>query len=454
MKSLKINNQFIVSRKLAAGSFGFVMLAYDQKSGQHVAIKFEKPENQHHHSLEKEIDIIRKLEGVQGVPQLIYAGQEDDFNVLVLQLLSKDLSTLIKKYKQFSLKTTLQIAINLVQVFQDIHQKGVLHRDLKPENIMIDENNKFYLIDFGISKIYLKKNGSIQPFKDRQPFIGTSRYASIAAHKGNELGRKDDLESMFYVLLFFIYGKLPWQNIKQLHNDLKIEQVGEMKLLRTSELLNELPVEFKKIYDYLRKLTYATEPDYKSIIKLFQQAAKNSKITLDTVYDWDIQNTTQTGNFSHFGTIQFEDNLQSDKQSSKQIMHLNTQSASPVKRRTAGPSLMKQHQPFLQIIKDQKSRGSSNSPLSKIDGLNQISIDEISEDSEYVIPNECEHNRNIRVRTMPDELKKPKLKPFQNQTLCFDDEWLIESDKNLVDNYKNLESISYQITTIFQNKLK
>ncbi|CAD8076506.1 unnamed protein product [Paramecium sonneborni] len=445
MKSLKINNQFIISRKLASGSFGFVMLAFDQKTGQQVAIKFEKPENEHHHSLQKEIDIIRRLEGVQGVPQLIYAGQEDNLNILVLQLLSKDLSTLIKKQKQFTLKTTLQIAIQLVELFYQIHQKGVLHRDIKPENIMIDENNRFYLIDFGISKIFLKKNGSILPFKDRQPFIGTSRYASIAAHKGNELGRKDDLESMFYVLLYFIYGKLPWQNIKHIPNDQKIEQVGDMKLLKTNELLNDLPIEFKKIYEYLRKLNYANQPDYTAIIKLFQQAAKNSKITIDTMFDWDLQNTTQTANFSRFGTIQFEDNFQLDKLSSNQIIHLKTQSASPVKRRTVGSSLMNQHQPFLKIIQDQKSK----------EGFSQVSINEMSEDSEYIIPNECENHSNIRVRTMPDEIKKPQIKPLQqNQTLCLDDEWLIESDKNLVDNYKNLESISYQITTIFQNKLK
>lgn len=100
-----------------------------------------------------------------------------------------------------------------MKVLEEIHNRGILHRDLKPENIMIDDDNRFYLIDFGISKVYVKKNGTIlysllicRPFKDRVPFAGTSRYASIAAHSGNELGRKDDLESLMYILLYFYYG--------------------------------------------------------------------------------------------------------------------------------------------------------------------------------------------------------------------------------------------------------
>jgi len=89
----------------------------------------------------------------------------------------------------------------------------VLHRDLKPENMMLDGSNNLYLIDFGISKIYIRRNGIImyvssspRPFKERVSFVGTSRYASIAAHKGYELARKDDLESLLYVMLFFVRG--------------------------------------------------------------------------------------------------------------------------------------------------------------------------------------------------------------------------------------------------------
>ncbi|CAD8137898.1 unnamed protein product [Paramecium pentaurelia] len=456
MKSLRINNQYILSRKIASGAFGFVMLGFDQKTGQQVAIKIEKPENEHIRSLEKEVDIIRKLEGVQGVPQMLYFGKQDDFNVLVLQLLSKDLSSLIKQQKKFGLKTILQIGIKLVEILDDIHQKGVLHRDLKPENIMIDENNKFYIIDYGISKAFLRKNGAHLPFKDRQPFIGTSRYASIAAHKGNELGRKDDLESLIYILLYFYFGKLPWQNIKQIPSDQKIQKVGEIKQKQTADLFKNLPEELKKIYDYLRKLTYATEPDYKSIVKLFQQAARNGKITIDSIYDWDIQNTAQTEIYSRYGTIQFDDNFQIDKYPSNQQINIKQNHINPNKRKTFCPSLIKQsfNQNLFSFGKEQSGQSNGSSPLGNINSINQLSRDEISEDTEYIIPEEFQQNQGLRVRTLPDYLKKPKIKQRPTQTLVFDDDWVMDSDSHLVDNYKKLQSLSNQITTIFQNKQK
>ncbi|CAD8047021.1 unnamed protein product [Paramecium sonneborni] len=456
MKTLRINNQYILSRKIASGAFGFVMLGFDQKTGQQVAIKIEKPENEHMRSLEKEIEIIKRLEGVQGVPKMLYFGKQDEFNVLVLQLLSKDLSSLIKQQQRFSLKTILQIGIKLVEVLDEIHQKGVLHRDLKPENIMIDENNRFYIIDYGISKVFMRKNGAHLPFKDRQPFIGTSRYASIAAHKGNELGRKDDLESLIYILLYFYFGKLPWQNVKHIPNDQKIVQVGDIKQKQTQELFKNLPDELKKIYDYLRKLTYATEPDYKSIVKLFLQAAKNSKINIDYIYDWDVQNTAQTEIFSRYGTIYFDDNFQIDKYPSNQQINIKQHHINSNKRKTFCPSLMKQNFDQNQIPSDKNQSGhsGSSSPFKNIDKLCQLSRDEISEDTEYIIPEEFQQNQGLRVRTLPDYLKKPKIKQKLTQTLVFDDDLVLDSDTPLLDNYKKLQSLSNQITTVFHNKQK
>lgn len=128
----------------------------------------------------------------------------------------------MKNYKKFSIKTVLLIGMQLVPTLERIHIKGVIHRDLKPENIMFGKDGeigKIYLVDYGISKIYRDSNNKhmyfkrienylklYRSFKENKPFIGTTRYASLAAHKGYELGRKDDLESMMYVLLFFIKG--------------------------------------------------------------------------------------------------------------------------------------------------------------------------------------------------------------------------------------------------------
>jgi casein kinase 1 len=105
----------------------------------------------------------------------------------------------------------------MIAIMESIHNRNVIHRDLKPENILLgrtdNEAHMIYLVDFGISKVFRDNQGRHISFKENKPFIGTTRYASIAAHNGNELGRKDDLESLGYVLIFLLKGVLPWQNL-------------------------------------------------------------------------------------------------------------------------------------------------------------------------------------------------------------------------------------------------
>lgn len=124
----------------------------------------------------------------------------------------------MKVLKKFSLKTVLLLANQLIPLMERVHNKGVVHRDLKPENILTGldhEPDIIYLVDFGISKVYRDSTGQghmypshnhISPFRENKPFLGTTRYASIAAHRGYELSRKDDIESLFYVLLYFLKG--------------------------------------------------------------------------------------------------------------------------------------------------------------------------------------------------------------------------------------------------------
>jgi casein kinase I family protein HRR25 len=89
---------------------------------------------------------------------------------------------------------------------------------------------------------------SFSPFQENKPFIGTTRYASLAAHKGHELSRKDDLESLIYVLIFFFKGKLPWQNLNVPDKE-RTKAVGDFKTKYSlNELCKDLP-EFKNILE-------------------------------------------------------------------------------------------------------------------------------------------------------------------------------------------------------------
>ncbi|CAD8043138.1 unnamed protein product [Paramecium primaurelia] len=293
MHSLSIlNGRYVAQKKLSSGSFGVVLLGRDKENNIDVAIKIEKEENQEINSLEREVQVLQRLANTEGVPNLYWHGEQDDYNIIIIQLLGKDLAYYMKQKRRFSVKTAIQLGIQIVKVLERIHQKGVVHRDLKPENILFgldNESSKIYVVDFGISKIYLDKIGRIIPFRDGTSFIGTTRYASIAAHKGYELSRKDDLESLMYVLLYFIKGQLPWQNMQNVTDEERTTKVGDMKMtIDPRELCKDVPIEFPIILEYLKTLQYRSEPDYNYIYNLFQKSADGLGIILDYTYDWEI----------------------------------------------------------------------------------------------------------------------------------------------------------------------
>ncbi|CAK56660.1 unnamed protein product (macronuclear) [Paramecium tetraurelia] len=323
------NNQFSVQKKLSAGSFGIVFLGLDQSTKQEVAIKVEREENEDVRSLDREVQIFKHLGGIDGIPKLIWSGEEYGYNVLVMQLLGNDLAYHFKQLKRFTLKTALLIAIQLIDVLEKLHFQGVIHRDLKPENILLGsgkDNGKIYLLDFGISKIYRDCNNKHIPFREHRSFLGTTRYASIAAHLGHELSRKDDLESMMYIILYFIRGQLPWQNMQNVTDDERTKKVGEMKILLQQEIFRDQPKEFQKIFDYIRKLQFQSEPNYKMITFELKKAAESLKLNLDGFYDWsEIRSST------HYDSLVPHNSIEMKKSIEKQLSGiLNQQKQSHV----------------------------------------------------------------------------------------------------------------------------
>ena len=135
------NKQYLVGKKISSGSFGVVFLGFDNESNQEVAIKVEKEENEEVKSMEREVLIFNRLKGVEGVPKMYWNGFEQNYNIVVIQLLGKDLSHYMRKGKTFSLKTVLQISNQLVNVLERLHNRGVIHRDLKPENILLGKDH-------------------------------------------------------------------------------------------------------------------------------------------------------------------------------------------------------------------------------------------------------------------------------------------------------------------------
>lgn len=289
-----ICQKYFVSQKIGQGSFGSVFAGYDLKTSESIAIKVEEvisgEDKRHKDILLKEAKLIYNLNGEKGFPRMIYFTKTETKRIMILSLLGRNLESLYRKCnKKFTLKTVLMLADQLISRLEYVHGKEILHRDLKPENLLIGlekNTNTIYLIDFGLSKKFVEKGKHI-PYREKVGLVGTARYTSINSHLGNEQSRRDDLESLGYILIYFLKGGLPWMNLNGQTKEEKHRLIVNMKLGTTLEKLCEtLPKEFLDYMTYVRNLKFEDEPNYIHLKKLFRSLLINSKLDMNYVFDW------------------------------------------------------------------------------------------------------------------------------------------------------------------------
>ena len=221
-----INKSYLcyLNNVIGSGTFGKVLYATNLEQTKEFAIKFEKSSVKSS-VIEDEIKIYKVLTGGEGIPNLHWTGEYKKYKLMVMDLLGPSLDKFfIFMEKKFTIGTTVNIAYQMIKRIEFIHEKGYVHRDVKPNNFMMGKFSKnmqcindpvLYIIDFGLSKEYVDFEHQCHlPFKDKRRFIGTPRYASINTHCGIRQSRRDDLESIAYIMIYFYLGELPWQGIK------------------------------------------------------------------------------------------------------------------------------------------------------------------------------------------------------------------------------------------------
>jgi len=292
-----VGAHFRVGKKIGEGSFGVVFEGANLLNNQPVAIKFE-PRKSEAPQLRDEYRSYRTLNGTPGVPQVHYFGQEGLHNVLVIDLLGPNLEDLFDMCgRRFTIKTVCMAAKQMVARVQAIHEKSLIYRDIKPDNFLIGvpgskTANTIHIIDFGMAKHYRDpKTKQHIPYRERKSLSGTARYMSINTHLGREQSRRDDLESLGHVFMYFLRGGLPWQGLRAATNKQKYEKIGEKKQSTSiPELCEGFPEEFAIYMNYVRKLGFEEAPDYDFLRELFSKVLKTLGEPEDGVFDWMLLN--------------------------------------------------------------------------------------------------------------------------------------------------------------------
>ena len=295
-----IYKSYLIKKKLGEGSFGKVYVIANVKTNELFAAKFvsffylnfqEKRDNKNE-LLDIEARILHHIKAF-GLPEIIAFKSAKDYNILIMELLGQSLETLFQSQeKKFSLKTVCMIGIQILDRIEYVHSRKIIHRDIKPDNFSIGKKNKshiIYILDFGLAKKYWSTtHNSHIPYIEGKKLTGTARYASINALGGCEQSRRDDLESIFYILIYFIKGRLPWQGLKADKKEDRYKKIYEIKKnIKIKELCSELPEEFESFYNYIRKLEFEQVPDYDYLKLLLKNILEKNYFIVDYYYDWD-----------------------------------------------------------------------------------------------------------------------------------------------------------------------
>ena len=291
--------KYKILKKIGKGSFGLVYMGQIINSDNYVAVKFES-KNQAEKILERESYLLYYLKGF-GIPEVITYGHNSKYNILVQTLLGISINDIFhRNNKKICMKDCCMIGIQMLDRLEYIHSKYIIHRDIKPDNFLVGnpDTSLIYLIDFGLSKKYMSsRTGRHVKFAINKKWSGTSRFASANSLRGVIQSRRDDLESLCYILLFIMKGNLPWDNVFGYSENDDILLIYKIKKFMKPELLFlNLPKETAEFFRYCKGLDFEQKPDYNYLRSLLLKILNTQKNKNDLNFSWII---TYSNNFNN-----------------------------------------------------------------------------------------------------------------------------------------------------------
>ncbi|OAF66709.1 CKI-gamma 1 [Intoshia linei] len=329
-------------KSIGKGNFGEVYIAKNINNGEYVAIKME-PVSSQTPQLQIENKIYNKIGKELGFSSVHFFDVSDKYKAIVLDLLGPSLENLFNDCnRRFSIKTVCMIALQVLERIEYVHSKGIVYRDIKPDNFLIGRSfnntkNIIYLIDFGLGKDYIDSSTNKHiPYSENKRLTGTARYMSINTHFGQEQSRRDDLEAIGHMFMYFLRRSLPWQGLKADTPKERYRKIGDVKKNTPIEVLClDFPPTFANYITYVRNLKFTEAPKYSYLKSMFMDLMKSRNEECDWNYDWVKKSTI-------------------DK--SESLITINTEDKSTPKNTTV-------HNHIKQSTSDDRMSGNSHTPM-------------------------------------------------------------------------------------------
>uniref|UniRef100_F1L2K5 Serine/threonine-protein kinase n=1 Tax=Ascaris suum TaxID=6253 RepID=F1L2K5_ASCSU len=230
-------------------------------------------------------------------PLIDYGSKKPDYVFVVMPLLGKDVHKLQREQinRRFSLSTSILVAMQTLAAIEELHRCGFISRDIKPGNFAIGRNEDhqhrtIFLLDFGLAKRYSDMEGKHLPSRGEVGWRGTTRYGSLKAHQRLDLGRRDDLESWFYLLVEITSGALPWRRV----NERSIVQASKLMARQEgrAQFLHDCPRQYDDLLTIIDALVFQDEPQYELIHAILNDIREENGIDALSRFDWEEEDSS------------------------------------------------------------------------------------------------------------------------------------------------------------------
>lgn len=273
-----IVNKYIIINKVSEGQFGKIYKGKHKRTNEDIAIKFEVCDNEIK-LLKHETTILNYLfqKGSRNTPHVYWYGIYKKYYGLIMPYYDCTLDHYLLHHN-LSKKELIQMTCKMITILQTIHKIGVIHRDIKPQNFMM-KNDELFLIDFGLSTIFVDENlQHIEPKNENSFIIGTPKFISLHIHNGKDASRRDDIISLMYLYIYMINDlSLPWENVLHIDDEYSPHHILHSKNMERKkkkeqfqESIYDNTIE-KKVFHYIYNVEHKEQPLYQWLIETLNE---------------------------------------------------------------------------------------------------------------------------------------------------------------------------------------